>query len=507
MSSTDVERLDELQRSYSELAQSMHKPSNTKYLIMWDIGSLCSYLWPSCLMGNGLQQAKPKTSSAAVRKELGRLREKVNQQRWSCWDSDGSGMEVEVSMLSGRTWRFIIGEHAQGAEVKERVAALSGIHRSELGLFCGGREVDDSEVLLNTLRQELQGPAPQLQLLRLFRPFALTCSTDCYLKLWDLDRAVCVDTLRGHGDGVTSLAVDWASRYAVSGSHDCTLRMWDLEHGICVQEIQLNDHPAFCLDFDQSSRRAVTGSWDNMVKLWDLESGVCVSTFSGHEGMVKAVRLHWASFRVLSGSCDGTLRVWDLQAGSCKQLLEGHSGEVWAADVDWAASRAVSGSQDATLRLWDLCAGTCLATLTGHTDAVSCVALKRGAGEALSASWDRSVRFWDLCDLACLMVLQNGSPVTSLSVDWQTCRAAAGSPEAMKIWDLSSGSCTRAMNGHAGSEAHGYTDDGTSVSVGHMEAVTCLVINSPEDFEAGAAVRQVPTEKLATPEATAPVGP
>eukprot|EP00439_Symbiodinium_sp_Y106_P004474 s4937_g1.t1 len=176
-------RLGELEKSYSDLAQSLHRPTNVRYT------------------------------------ELCQLRQQANRQRWICWESDATGLEVEVAMLSGRSWTFIIGNTAKGVEVKERLAELSGIHQTELSLVCNGRRIRDDEVLLPTFFSELAGPPPQLQLLRIFRPFALTCSTDCTLKIWDMDRAECVQTLRGHGDGVMSVAVDWKSRYAVSGAH------------------------------------------------------------------------------------------------------------------------------------------------------------------------------------------------------------------------------------------------------------------------------------------------
>ncbi|CAE7342303.1 HET-E1 [Symbiodinium natans] len=125
-------------------------------------------------------QKKPKPCASMMRKELCHLRQQANRQRWICWESDAAGLEVEVAMLSGRSWKFIIGNTAKGAEVKERLAELSGIHETELSLVCSGRQIRDDEVLLDTFFTELAGPPPQLQLLRIFRPFALTCSTAAY---------------------------------------------------------------------------------------------------------------------------------------------------------------------------------------------------------------------------------------------------------------------------------------------------------------------------------------
>ena len=53
--------------------------------------------------------------------------------------------------------------------------------------------------------------------------YALSGSTDKTLKLWDLDRAVCMATLEGHGDSVLCVSADFASQRALSGSGDCKL--------------------------------------------------------------------------------------------------------------------------------------------------------------------------------------------------------------------------------------------------------------------------------------------
>lgn len=486
--------LEKLEKSYSDLAQKLHKPTNVKYTLMWEFGTILQNClprgvgqessWIDCFRSLFRKEKECKLCSATARQELGHLRRQANRQRWICWESDASGIEVEVAMLSGRSWRFIIGDTAKGAEVKERLAELSGIHYTELSLLCDGTQVQDSEVLLSSYMEPLRKQPPQLQLLRIFRPFALSCSTDCTLKMWDLEKGTCANTFRGHGDGVMSVAVDWKSRYAVSGSHDCTLRVWDLDHGICVQAIPVAEHAAFCIEFDHAAHRILTGSWDKNLKLWDSELAACVATFAGHTGIVKAVRLHWASRRAISGSSDGTLKLWNIEDEACAMTFE-HGEEVWSADVDWAYCRVISGAMDGTLVFWNLKTGARLASLAGHTDAVSCVALRCPEGKALSGAWDRTVRLWDLQDAVCLAILQNGYAVTTMSVDWVHHTALVGSQEAMKVWNIETWSCEQVLGGHLDNGPKADSAGGSSatpVSVGHNEAVSCLVMNSPDSF-------------------------
>eukprot|EP00438_Fugacium_kawagutii_P021556 Skav208797 [mRNA] locus=scaffold478:105517:109834:- [translate_table: standard] len=206
--------------------------------------------------------------------------------------------------------------------------------------------------------------------------------------------------------------------------------------------------------------------------------------------MVKAVRLHWPSRRAISGSSDGTLKLWNVEDAACVMTFE-HGQEVESADVDWGSSAVLSGAMDGSICYWNLKTGACLATLSGHRDSVSSVSLQCSEGKALSGSWDRTIRLWDLSDAVCQAVLQNGYAVTTMSVDWVHHVALVGSQEAMKVWNVQTGSCEQVLGGHLDDGSKAYSSSGSpatpvSVSVGHNEAVSCLVMNSPDSFCSGA---------------------
>merc|ERR1719259_955221 len=116
--------------------------------------------------------------------------------------------------------------------------------------------------------------------------------------------------MRGHGDAVLSISVDWASRRALTGSHDCHLKLWDLDHCLCVATMKSDDHPAFCLSADWSAGHALTGSWDRGLRLWNLErfeqAGELVDA---HDKDVVGVALNWRARRAVSAGKDGMLKL------------------------------------------------------------------------------------------------------------------------------------------------------------------------------------------------------
>eukprot|EP00928_Gymnodinium_smaydae_P013548 TRINITY_DN14937_c0_g6_i1.p1 TRINITY_DN14937_c0_g6~~TRINITY_DN14937_c0_g6_i1.p1 ORF type:complete len:515 (-),score=100.06 TRINITY_DN14937_c0_g6_i1:197-1636(-) len=463
---------------YRKRSSSFDQKPTVSYTVLWDLGN---YLCVPCLAiglpKNGWTSPSKRSKAPVLeeaRKELQALRIEASRQLWSTWDADDSGLPIEVMMLSGRSWRFVLGSEARGVDVKERIAALSGMLVAEMGLLCAGGPVEDEECVLSPSRRaELEGQTkPQLRVIRVARHRALSCSTDCTLKLWDLHRGQCIQTLRGHGDGVLCLAVDWEGQVALSGAHDATLRLWDLDHGICAQSLDVPGHPPFCAALDYPVRRAITGSWDCTLRFWDLDAGRCLQVLEGHDGLVACVALEpGGARRALSGSYDGSLRLWDLVGDRPSIEFVGHEDKVVAVDVDWGASRALSGGYDASVRLWDLDAGCCLKMLRGHSDVVSCVSLQWDADRprALSGSYDRELRLWDLKSCACLGVLGHDAGITSLSVDWDAARVLTGSSKEMRLWDLDQMTCEHSLEGH--------TLQGPNVSLGLSQAVSCVQMN------------------------------
>ena len=57
-------------------------------------------------------------------------------------------------------------------------------------------------------------------------------SSDGTLKVWDVDRTVCMLSVHAHRDGVSALAGVDGRRQVVSGGNDGLLRAWDLDTGL-----------------------------------------------------------------------------------------------------------------------------------------------------------------------------------------------------------------------------------------------------------------------------------
>jgi len=456
-------------QAYLAKASEFNQKATVNYMLLWDIGNLLptdGCLPWRCLPQSWQRQPKQAVTLATARAELSELHGQVCDEVWKMWDADADGLSVQVVLLSGRSFNFTIGAGATGSEVKERVAELIGIQASEGTLLCENEKIEDDDLVLETHRKGLMAAPPQLKWVRMFTRRAMSCSTDCTLKLWNLDRGVCDLTLRGHGDGVICMDVDWAMRCALSSSHDSTLRLWDLDHGICVLTIRTPEHPAFCLAADFSAEVALTGSWDHRLMLWDLKSASCIRIFEGHDGLVRSCSLHWQSQKALSCAYDQTLRLWDVETGSCIRTFSGHTDQVHPFDVDWHAEIIASGSSDRTLRMWSLSNEKCDAILRGHQGSVTSVALNADSGMVVSAAEDKTIKLWNSREGVCVINVRVAATVFTLSVDWQASRVLTGCNISMDLWDVDTVEHIQKLSGH--------TECG---GIGHVEAASHVLMN------------------------------
>merc|ERR1712211_168751 len=99
--------------------------------------------------------------------------------------------------------------------------------------------------------------------------FALSCSWDRTLRLWDLKNGVTTKTFVGHEKDVLSVAFSADNRQIVSASRDRTIKLWNTL-GECKVTIADNNHSEWisCVRFspDVSNPIVVSCGWDRVVR-------------------------------------------------------------------------------------------------------------------------------------------------------------------------------------------------------------------------------------------------
>ncbi|KXX73738.1 Vegetative incompatibility protein HET-E-1 [Madurella mycetomatis] len=264
----------------------------------------------------------------------------------------------------------------------------------------------------------------------------------------------CLQTLKGHRDWVTSVALSRDHSIFASASSDQSIKIWNTATGKCEKTIEGHLAWVKSLVFSHDGKYLASASSDKTIKLWNTEGWKYVRTVEGHEGSVNSVIFSRDSKKLISASSDRTVKIWDI-AGEQIQTLRGHGD--WVNDVACAEvgnhDRLVSASSDRTIQFWDVGKGTSLRVLSGHSDWVSSVTFQPNSSIRIaSASYDQTVRIWDVEEGTCVRIFEGHSDwVRSVTLSHDGHRIASASDDAtIRIWDTA-GETQQVLQGHGAS--------------------------------------------------------
>ena len=218
-------------------------------------------------------------------------------------------------------------------------------------------------------------------------------STDCTVRLWDVDGGKLRQILTGHTSPVGSVSWSPDGHTLASGSGGKTIRLWDAVGGNLRQTLH-EPSSIYNVSWSTDGRTLASGSGDKTIRLWGTDSGKLRRTLEGHTGVVFSVSWSPDGQTLASGSGDNTIRLWDTDSGKLRRTLKGHSKSVFS--VSWLPDGKIfaSGSVDNTIRLWATVSGRQLSVLEGHTNGVFAVRFSPDGRLLASKSDDSTIRLW-----------------------------------------------------------------------------------------------------------------
>ena len=225
---------------------------------------------------------------------------------------------------------------------------------------------------------------------------AVSGSSDCTVRLWDLLTYAELSCLEGDASPVSALALTHDGTRVLSAHRDHTLRLRDVATGAELRCLRAHRRKIVALAMMPDGTRAVSASADRTLRLWNLTTGDELRCLGGYKDWVMALAVMPQGTGVVSASSDGTLRLWDLETDPELRRLEVHENWMLALAVTPDGTRVVSGASDCTLGLWDLTTCAELRRFKGHEDQVNAVSVTPDGTKVLSGSSDRTLRLWDM---------------------------------------------------------------------------------------------------------------
>ncbi|XP_046528865.1 F-box-like/WD repeat-containing protein TBL1X [Equus quagga] len=148
-----------------------------------------------------------------------------------------------------------------------------------------------------------------------------SCSDDMTLKIWSMKQDTCVHDLQAHSKEIYT--IKWSPTgpatsnpnsniMLASASFDSTVRLWDVERGVCIHTLTKHQEPVYSVAFSPDGKYLASGSFDKCVHIWNTQSGSLVHSYRGTGGIFE-VCWNARGDKVGASASDGSVCVLDLR--------------------------------------------------------------------------------------------------------------------------------------------------------------------------------------------------
>jgi len=256
--------------------------------------------------------------------------------------------------------------------------------------------------------------------------------------------------------------------------------------------------------FSPSNRLIASASGDETVKVWDAKTGNELFTLHGHKGAVRAIAFSPDSLRLASAGEDGSIRIWDVDSHRELARVDGRHGIVHGLAFTSNGTLASAG-EDGHVRIWSEDLQTELLNLGGHTGAVRCLAVAADGNLLASGGDDQLIKLHNtLTGEEVRDLIGRTGAVNSVCFGPQGRLVSASADGSIRVWNTHTGQSLITLPGHDGpASSVAFSSDGRWVASASMQQG--LKIEDGRPLTPGLAVERealAVLERLATPSAS-----
>ncbi|KAG0004117.1 hypothetical protein BGZ79_010242 [Entomortierella chlamydospora] len=337
------------------------------------------------------------------------------------------------------------------------------------------------------------------------KPLVIDCSpdgntlaslhNDQTCRLWDIETFKCSHILAYPNDwgGGISFSPDGKFLQFIT---EGLLKIWDLVTGaehLVFDQIKALGCPVFSPD---SRQLAVCGIEENTVSILNPATGESLLTLRGHTAEISAIVYSSDGTRIATSSEDRTVRLWDTRTSTPGPVFEGHVTSVFSVMFSPSGKHIASAGWDGCIRLWNS-----QVTKTLNMPPPSLKLCDRDSGSMISILEDKTTSYYHnvtfspcghqlavtaylepdvlLCDIITgenILKLGVKSEDVLFSPDDGQQLVSFGYDATIRLWDISTGSCIRMLEGPEVEVAIAkYSTDGSQLLAAYEDICTVQI--------------------------------
>ncbi|KAG6817003.1 hypothetical protein H0H87_000898 [Tephrocybe sp. NHM501043] len=340
-----------------------------------------------------------------------------------------------------KKWTSVIRMQRKILELEARLAST----QEELTTFSkdGAKRTNKDWLPSTAPKRSLSGHRDKINAVSFHPLYSIlaSASVDATVKIWDWETGEMERTLKGHTKSVTDC--DFNSDGKMLGAFTPSILLWNVtEEYTNFATLRGHEHSISSVRFIPGNTRLASSSRDETVRVWDVQTSHCIKVIRAHEEWIRCAIPSLDGRLLLTCSDDHTARITDIESGTMKIEMRGHDNRVESAVFvpaasipavrelvaqpgsatlskadSLAVSFAMTASRDKTIKLWDSIHGHCLWTFVGHDGWVQALAFHPDGKHMLSVGDDHMMRIWDLSTGRCTRKIEAHKPFTQC-ISW-----------------------------------------------------------------------------------------
>lgn len=223
----------------------------------------------------------------------------------------------------------------------------------------------------------------------------LAASYDKSALFWRLENCVPKFTLTGHSRKVTAARFKCNLQQVVTGSADRTVKIWDLHRAACIQTIEVF---SYCSDVVCSEYYIISGHFDRKIRFWDSRAASCTQEVP-LQGRVTSLDIAPNHRQLLTCSRDENLQLVDLRMSNARMVFQAEGFKcgsdstkaIFSPDGNYLAA----GSADGAVYIWNINSCSLETRLSDmHRSSVNAVAWCTSGEYVVSVDKSRCAILW-----------------------------------------------------------------------------------------------------------------